>query len=105
MQAPNGCHSLCSESKSEKLEIIIIHLVILGTKIFAGPSMSIDTACSSTLLGLQMACQSIRNGDCDAALVGGTNLVLKPQSSLQLLRMKMLSPDGVCKSFDARGNG
>jgi len=67
--------------------------------------MAVDTACSSSLLALQMACQSIRNGDCDAALVGGANLVSKPQSSLQFQRLNMLSPDGACKSFDASGNG
>lgn len=67
--------------------------------------MSVDTACSSSLLALQMACQSIRDGHCDAAIVGGANLVLKPQSSLQFQRLNMLSPDGACKSFDAKGNG
>nr|CAB3243712.1 fatty acid synthase [Phallusia mammillata] len=70
-----------------------------------GPSMSVDTACSSSLLALQMAFQSIRDGHCDAAIVGGANLVLKPQSSLQFQRLNMLSPDGACKSFDIKGNG
>lgn len=46
---------------------------------------------------------AIRSGQCDAAIVGGVNLTLKPQTSLQFQRLGMLSPDGMCKSFDAAG--
>ena len=69
----------------------------------AGPSFVLDTACSSSLLALDRALQSIRNGDCDAAIVGGCGLLLKPGTSLQFLQLGMLSPDGKCKSFDASG--
>jgi len=71
----------------------------------SGPSVAVNTMCSSSLLALQMACQSIRNGDCHWALVGVAHLVLTPQTSLQLQRLSMISPDGACKSFDASGNG
>ena len=46
---------------------------------------------------------SIRLGKCDAAIVGGSNLCLKPATALQFLKLGMLSPDGACKSFDAAG--
>lgn len=69
----------------------------------SGPSTAIDTACSSSLLALENAFNAIRNGQCDAALVGGVNLLLKPNTSVQFMKLGMLSPEGTCKSFDASG--
>lgn len=69
----------------------------------SGPSTAIDTACSSSLLALDNAFHAIRQGHCDAALVGGVNLLLKPNTSVQFMKLGMLSPDGTCKSFDASG--
>ncbi|KAM7371282.1 hypothetical protein PAMP_010767 [Pampus punctatissimus] len=62
-------------------------------------------ACSSSLLALENAFQAIRQGHCDAALVGGVNLLLKPNTSVQFMKLGMLSPEGTCKSFDSSGNG
>ncbi|XP_056432573.1 fatty acid synthase [Gadus chalcogrammus] len=72
---------------------------------FNGPSTAIDTACSSSLLALENAFQAIRHGHCDHALVGGVNLLLKPNTSVQFMKLGMLSPGGSCKSFDASGDG
>ncbi|KAM6175935.1 fatty acid synthase [Erethizon dorsatum] len=72
---------------------------------FKGPSIALDTACSSSLMALQMAYQAIRSGECPAAIVGGINVLLKPNTSVQFLKLGMLSPEGVCKSFDETGNG
>ncbi|XP_015234782.1 PREDICTED: fatty acid synthase, partial [Cyprinodon variegatus] len=72
---------------------------------FKGPSVTIDTACSSSLLALENAFHAIRQGHIDAALVGGVNLLLKPNTSVQFMKLGMLSPDGTCKSFDSSGNG
>lgn len=72
---------------------------------FNGPSYAIDTACSSSLFAFQQAVMAIKTGQCDAAIVGGVNLLLKPTSSLQFHRLSMLSPQGMCKAFDASGNG
>ncbi|XP_046659342.1 fatty acid synthase isoform X2 [Homalodisca vitripennis] len=72
---------------------------------FTGPSYAIDTACSSSLFALQQAVAAMRSGQCDAAIVGGVNLLLKPTCSLQFHRLSMLSPQGMCKAFDASGNG
>lgn len=68
-----------------------------------GPSIALDTACSSSLLALQNAYQAIRSGECPAALVGGINVLLKPNTSVQFMKLGMLSPDGTCKSFDDSG--
>ncbi|PHH70644.1 hypothetical protein CDD80_5875 [Ophiocordyceps camponoti-rufipedis] len=70
-----------------------------------GPSLHLDTACSSSMIALDMACQSMRSGDSSAALVIGTNLVLGPEGSIFLSNMNFLSPDSKCFCFDARANG
>ncbi|KAL0595770.1 Fatty acid synthase [Plecturocebus cupreus] len=70
---------------------------------FKGPSVALDTACSSSLLALQNAYQAIRSGECPAAIVGGINVLLKPNTSVQFMRLGMLSPEGACKAFDEAG--
>ncbi|XP_048759235.2 fatty acid synthase-like [Ostrea edulis] len=72
---------------------------------FKGPSFVLDTYCSSSLLALDQAVNSIRQGHCDAAIVGGCSVCLKPLTALQCHQLGMLSPEGTCKSFDASGNG
>jgi acyl transferase domain-containing protein len=70
-----------------------------------GPSFSIDTACSSSLYAIHLACEALRHGSCDMALAGGVNLLLHPYTSIGFCQAQMLSPDGKCKSFDARADG
>ncbi len=70
-----------------------------------GPSFSLDTACSSSLVALHLACQSLRTGESDMAIVGGVNLIWNPELFMYLSNQHFLSPDGKCKSFDESGNG
>jgi acyl transferase domain-containing protein/acyl carrier protein len=70
-----------------------------------GPSIALDTACSSSAVAAHLACQAIRAGECDMALVGGVNLMLIPETSLSMAKLGALSPDGRCKTFDARADG
>nr|AGR49310.1 fatty acid synthase [Agrotis ipsilon] len=70
-----------------------------------GPSFAVDTACSSSMFALAQAATAIRSGHCDAAIVAGCNLCLKPANSLNFHRLSMLSPEGRCAAFDASGRG
>ncbi|EGD45644.1 6-deoxyerythronolide-B synthase, partial [Ruminiclostridium papyrosolvens DSM 2782] len=70
-----------------------------------GPSMPIDTMCSSSLVAIHEACEHIHNGECEMAIAGGVNLYLHPASYIGLCAQNMLSADGKCKSFGRGGNG
>ncbi len=70
-----------------------------------GPSMTLDSACSSSLLAVHLACQSLRSGESDMALAGGVNLLLSETTMESLARFGGLAPDGRCKPFDAQANG
>ena len=70
-----------------------------------GPSVAVDTACSSSLVAVDLACKALLNGDCDFALAGGVNVILKPEMTIAMSKATMLSRDGRCKSFDSRADG
>ena len=70
-----------------------------------GPSVALDTACSSSIVGIHQACHSILNGDCSVALAGGISLLVHIRPWLGFAKASMLSPTGRCKSFDASGDG
>lgn len=71
----------------------------------SGPSLVVDTACSSSLTAVWLACQSLRAGACELALVGAVDLLIDPLTYLLLSRAGALSPDGRCQTFDERANG
>ena len=68
-------------------------------------SMTVRTACSSSLTGLHEACQALYNGDCSSAIVGGTNIILTPRMTIAMTEQGVLSSTGSCKSFDADADG
>ncbi|MCM6774564.1 polyketide synthase [Nocardia sp. CDC159] len=70
-----------------------------------GPAMAVDTACSSSLVAIHLAAQALRTGQCDLAVAGGVNLILSPHTTRLVYQTSALSPDGVCRTFDARANG
>ena len=70
-----------------------------------GPTIAMDTACSSSGVAIHIACQSLRNRECDLALAGGVSLILSPEISITSTKARTLSPDGSCKTFDASANG
>lgn len=70
-----------------------------------GPNFPVDTACSSGLVALVLAVDNLRAGRCSVALAGSANLMLAPDGSLFLSRMRALSADGRCRTFDAAADG
>lgn len=70
-----------------------------------GPSLSIDTACSSSLVAFHVACQDLWAGRCELAIVGGVNVMTRPEYPIGMSKGQFLSRDGQCKSFDSRADG
>ncbi|HEY8981707.1 MAG TPA: SDR family NAD(P)-dependent oxidoreductase, partial [Streptomyces sp.] len=70
-----------------------------------GPTMTIDTACSSALVATHLAVRALRSGECDYAVVGAASEVVGPEFFLQACKMSMLAPDGRTKTFDASADG
>ncbi|MBI3243488.1 MAG: SDR family NAD(P)-dependent oxidoreductase [Chloroflexi bacterium] len=70
-----------------------------------GPSLSVDTACSSALTAVHLATQSLRAGESRLALAGGVNLMLSPELTVTFSKYHMMSADGRCKTFDAEADG
>lgn len=72
---------------------------------FQGPALSLDTSCSSSLLAIHLACQSLRQGESDLAVAGGVNLILAPDVSIGFCKLRALSERGQCRTFDAAADG
>lgn len=70
-----------------------------------GPSMAVDTMCSSSLTTIHLGCESIRKGESDMVIAGGVNLILHPNKYLLLSQGRFASTDGRCRSFGADGDG
>ncbi|KFG85862.1 polyketide synthase [Metarhizium anisopliae] len=71
----------------------------------SGPSLSIDTACSSSFAALQIACSYLLSGQCDTAIAGGSNIMTNPNLFCGLDRAHFLSTTGNCNVFDDAANG
>jgi polyketide synthase PksN len=72
---------------------------------FRGPSLAVDTMCSSSLMAIHLAVHHIQKGSCDAAIAGGTNLSIHPNKYFVLSQGKFVSSDGKCASFGEGGDG
>ncbi|WP_280278001.1 polyketide synthase, partial [Nocardia wallacei] len=70
-----------------------------------GPSLAVDSAQSSSLVAVQLACESLRSGGCDHAIAGGVHLNLLSETGLSLERLGALSARGRCHTFDSRADG
>ncbi|KAI1472076.1 polyketide synthase [Daldinia caldariorum] len=72
---------------------------------FKGPSMIVRTGCSSALIGLHEACLSIRYGECNSAIVAGSNLIMAPGLTISMSDQGILSKNGSSRTFDADADG
>ena len=70
-----------------------------------GPSVNIQTACSTSLVAVHAACQSLLSGECDLALAGGSTIELPHYHGYLYKKNEILSPDGHCRAFDHRSQG
>ncbi len=70
-----------------------------------GPSVNVQTACSTSLVAIHMACQSLLNGECDMSLAGGVSVAVPQRSGYLYQEGTIVSPDGHCRAFDAKAKG
>src|SRR5690606_24964172 len=70
-----------------------------------GPSLNVQTACSTSLVAMHLACQSLLNLECDLALAGGVTIELPHRQGYLYQEGEILSPDGHCRAFDAAAQG
>ncbi|TJZ49606.1 SDR family NAD(P)-dependent oxidoreductase [Streptomyces piniterrae] len=70
-----------------------------------GPSLAVDTGCSSSLVTVHLAMQSLRSGECDLALAGGVHVMAAPDMTVSLSQAGVLSPQGRSRTFDASADG
>lgn len=96
---------------SEKLQIRILNgHDFTATRVayklnLTGPCVSVQTACSTSLVAVHLACQSLRSNECDMALAGGASISLPHGKGYLHQQGHILSPDGHCRAFDAKAQG
>jgi acyl transferase domain-containing protein/thioesterase domain-containing protein len=70
-----------------------------------GPSIAVQTACSTSLVAVHLAAQSLLSGECDMALAGGVSINLPHRQGYHYTEGEILSPDGLCRAFDEQASG
>ncbi|CAI0647313.1 unnamed protein product, partial [Colletotrichum noveboracense] len=100
-----GVFSAQEEAESSNVDKVLHHWQRGLHVNLRGPSISLDSACSSSGYAVHMACQSLRAGECETAFVGASSLMVNHHTMSQLDTLGALSSDGKCFSYDSRANG
>ncbi|SIS59422.1 Beta-ketoacyl synthase, N-terminal domain [Chryseobacterium ureilyticum] len=102
--APNGVNGYTASNPLGNCNAIAAGRVayLLGLN---GPAIQLDTICSSSLMTLHLACQSLLNEECDYALSGGVNCILSPHALVALAQMGALSKSAKCQAFSKHADG
>ncbi len=100
----------CGEQAVTRHVLTGLHRSVIANRVsyalgLRGPSLTVDTGQSASLVAVQLACESLRRGESELALAGGVQLNVSPHSAVVASRFEGLSPDGRCFAFDARANG
>ena len=104
-------HQLLSDAENPPMYSVVGgNLSMLANRVswfydLMGPSVNLDSACSSSAMAIDQACQLLRSGEADMAIVAGCNLTIDPHFTNVLSNMQFLSPDSRSYSFDSRANG
>jgi acyl transferase domain-containing protein len=102
--APWDCSGITSHSPTGTAHSIAANRISYCFNL-RGPSIALDTACSSALTAVHVACEHIWAGNGDAALAGAVTVMITQGGFIGFSQASMLSPDGRCKAFDASANG
>ncbi|MEL4898482.1 type I polyketide synthase [Crocosphaera sp. Alani8] len=95
----------------DKTQVVISNVMgLMPTRVsyklnLKGPSCGVQTGCSTSLVSVHLACQSLRNQECDMALAGGVTIGTLGKSGYLYQEDGIASPDGFCRAFDAQGQG
>jgi acyl transferase domain-containing protein len=100
----HGGAALASHTFTGTRRALLANRVSYALKL-TGPSLTVDSGQSSSLVAVHMACESLRHGEASMALVGGVNLIIAPGSNAISVSMGALSPTGRCRTFDAAADG
>lgn len=96
----HGLYEMSALNNSEYMPTNVSYRLNLG-----GPSVSVQTACSTSLVAIHLACQSLLNGECDIALAGGATINSPLKVGYLYQEGMALSPNGECRAFDANSSG
>ncbi|ATQ70967.1 MULTISPECIES: type I polyketide synthase [Methylosinus] len=103
LRKERGAHATQHTAVGQALDVIAARVSYFYK--LTGPSLAVETGCSSAMVALHLAAQALSSGEIEGAIVGGVNLILAPDVSVGLTRFGGLSPDGRCKAFAAAANG